>query len=229
MRDQSEAQRLLAASHALLGQRKEARFHAGQVLKVTQTFQFSTGAMCLPIRIRNDLLVLYRGVTKGWSQVIASHAEVSPFNLRRARRSDYGFVERLYLNTMQPLLTELSSWDKSEVVSRFKRSLKLRETQIIGVDGQDIGFLQISEDQYAVTLVQIHIKSAFRCHGIGTRLVMGLLCDAAAKGKPVLLSVVRGNRARVLYERLGFLIGGEDATKLHMRWMPPPLASQALG
>jgi ribosomal protein S18 acetylase RimI-like enzyme len=148
-------------------------------------------------------------------------AEVSPFDLRRARRSDYGFVERLYLATMQPLLMQLDSWDEREVVSRFKRCFKLRETQIIGVDGQDAGFLQVSEDEDAVTLAQIHIESAFRCRGMGTRLVQALLCDAAAKSKPVLLSVVRGNRAGVLYERLGFLIINEDTTKLHMRWMPP--------
>jgi ribosomal protein S18 acetylase RimI-like enzyme len=156
-------------------------------------------------------------------------AEVSPFDLRRARRSDYGFVERLYLDSMQPLLTQLDSWDESEVVSRFKRGLKLRETQIIGVDGHDIGFLQVSEDQDAVTLLQIHIDSAFRCRCIGTRLVQALLCDAAGKGKPVLLSVVRGNRAGALYERLGFLVASEDATKLHMRWMPPGLTSQTSG
>jgi ribosomal protein S18 acetylase RimI-like enzyme len=155
--------------------------------------------------------------------------EVSAFELRRARASDRGFVERLYLDTMQPLLTQLGSWDEREVLSRFKRGFKLRETTIIGVNGQDVGFLQVSEDQDAITLVQIHIESAFRCQGIGTRLVQVLLCDAAAKGKPVLLSVVRGNRARVLYEGLGFVIGGEDATKLHMRWMPPGLTSQASG
>jgi len=148
-------------------------------------------------------------------------AEVPAFELRRARASDHGFVERLYLDTMQPLLEQLDSWDEREVLSRFKRGLKLRETQIIGADGQDIGFLQVSEDQDAVTLAQIHIEPAFRSRGIGTRLVQALLCDAAAKGKPVLLSVVRGNRAGALYERLGFLIASEDATKLHMHWMPP--------
>jgi ribosomal protein S18 acetylase RimI-like enzyme len=147
--------------------------------------------------------------------------EVPAFELRRARASDHGFVERLYLDTMQPLLTQLDSWNERGVLSRFKRSFKLRETKIIGVDGQDIGFLQVSEDQDAVTLAQIHIESAFRCRGIGTRLVQALLSDAAAKSKPVLLSVVRGNRAGALYERLGFLIANEDATKLHMRWMPP--------
>jgi ribosomal protein S18 acetylase RimI-like enzyme len=147
--------------------------------------------------------------------------EVPAFELRRARASDHGFVERLYLDTMQPLLTQLDSWNERGVLSRFKRSFKLRETKIIGVDGQDIGFLQVSEDQDAVTLAQIHIESAFRCRGIGTRLVQALLSDAAAKSKPVLLSVVRGNRAGALYERLGFLIANEDATKLHVRWMPP--------
>ena len=100
------------------------------------------------------------------------------------------------------------------------------ETKIIGVDGKAVGFLQVSETENAITLAQIHIESDYRDRGIGTRLLRDLLSDAAAKRKPVLLSVVRGNRARVLYERLGFLIGGEDATKLHMRWMPSRTTSQ---
>jgi ribosomal protein S18 acetylase RimI-like enzyme len=126
-------------------------------------------------------------------------------------------VERLYLGTMKPLLMQLDAWDESEVLSRFKLSFKVREAQIIGVDGRKVGFLQVCETEKEITLAQIHIESAFRCRGIGTRLVEDLLCDATAKGKPVLLSVVRGNRACALYSRLGFLVAGKDATKLHMR------------
>jgi ribosomal protein S18 acetylase RimI-like enzyme len=148
--------------------------------------------------------------------------DVPVFGLRRARASDYDFVVRLYLETMQPLLMQLKAWDETEVLSRFKRYFRVRETQIINFDGRDVGFLQVSETPSEVTLAQIHIEPQFRHRGIGTFLVQGLLRDAAAKDKPVLLSVVRGNRARGLYERLGFLVTGEEATKLHMRWESPP-------
>jgi ribosomal protein S18 acetylase RimI-like enzyme len=144
--------------------------------------------------------------------------DVPVFGLRRARASDYDFVVRLYLETMQPLLMQLNAWDQTEVLSRFKRYFRVREAQIINFDGRDVGFLQVSETPSEFTLAQIHLEPQIRHRGIGTRLVQDLLCDAAAKSKPVLLSVVRGNPARALYERLGFVIIGEEATKLHMRW-----------
>jgi ribosomal protein S18 acetylase RimI-like enzyme len=154
--------------------------------------------------------------------VIARMTDVPVFELRRARASDYDFVVRLYRDTMQPLLTRLNAWDESDALSRFKRYFKVRETQIIGFDGKDVGFVQVSETRNQITLAQIHIATQYRDRGIGTHLVQVLLRDAAAKGKPVLLSVVRGNRARVLYERLGFLVTGEDATRLHMGWESTP-------
>jgi ribosomal protein S18 acetylase RimI-like enzyme len=144
--------------------------------------------------------------------------EVPVLELRRARASDYDFVAGLYLGTMQPLLTRLDAWDERDVLARFRRYFKLRETQIIGFAGQDVGFLQVAETRHELVLAQIHITAPFRGRGIGTQLVQALLCDAAAKRKPVLLSVVRGNPAQTLYERLGFLVTGGDATRFHMSW-----------
>lgn len=149
-------------------------------------------------------------------------SDVPVFELRRARVSDFGFVVRLYLDTMQPLLTQLNAWDERDTLARFNGYFRLRETRIIHCDGQDVGFFQVSETPSEITLAQIHIEPQFRHRGIGTFLVQGLLRDAAARDKPVLLSVVRGNRARGLYERLGFLVTDEDATKLHMRWESRP-------
>ena len=163
--------------------------------------------------------------------MIACITDVPVFDLRRARASDYEFVTRLYQDTMQPLLTRLDAWDERDALLRFKRYFKVRETQIVGLDGEDIGFLQVSETRNKITLAQIHIAAQFRGRGIGTHLVQSVLRDAATKRMPVLLSVVRGNHARALYERLGFRVTGEDATRLHMEWesaREPAMEPQAL-
>jgi ribosomal protein S18 acetylase RimI-like enzyme len=44
-----------------------------------------------------------------------------------------------------------------------------------------------------------------------------ILAAAAAKGKPVELSVLKNNPARRLYDRLGFAVVTEDEMKYYMR------------
>jgi ribosomal protein S18 acetylase RimI-like enzyme len=138
--------------------------------------------------------------------------------LRPATERDYGFVERLYVETMRPLLQRLDAWDENEARVKFRGYYELDEVRIITVDGRDAGFLQVSERSDDITLAQIHIEAPYRAHGIGGRLIQDLLRDGRAKNKPVSLSVVKHNPAQALYERLGFRVVGEDATKLHMRW-----------
>jgi hypothetical protein len=41
---------------------------------------------------------------------------------------------------------------------------------------------------------------------------------AASKGKPLHLSMIKGNPAITLYQRLGFAFCGEDDIKFHMLW-----------
>jgi adenylate cyclase len=55
MRDQSEAHRLLAASHALLGQITEARYHAAQVLAVHPDFSLDHWRTVPPNKNREPL------------------------------------------------------------------------------------------------------------------------------------------------------------------------------
>jgi adenylate cyclase len=64
MRDRSEAHRLLAASHALLGQMKEARFHAEQVLKVHPNFSVQHWRNVPPYKDLSHLRPFIEGLRK---------------------------------------------------------------------------------------------------------------------------------------------------------------------
>jgi ribosomal protein S18 acetylase RimI-like enzyme len=138
-------------------------------------------------------------------------------NLRPATEQDYAFAERLYVETMRPLLRNLEAWDEVDVLGRFRGSFDVAQVQIIRVDGTDVGFMQTSETEAEINLDQIHLKKGYRSRGIGSRLIGDLLCTAAARNKDLSLAVVHGNRALALYQHLGFQIVGKDATKLYMR------------
>jgi GNAT superfamily N-acetyltransferase len=147
--------------------------------------------------------------------------------LRPATERDHAFAERLYVETMKPLLQELQAWDAADVLGRFRRSFGTAHVQIIRVDGRDVGFMQTSETDAEINLDQIHLRNGYRSRGVGSRLIGDLQCAAMAKKKTLALAVVRGNRALTLYQRMGFLVIAEDATKLYMRYgnVPRPFRS----
>jgi ribosomal protein S18 acetylase RimI-like enzyme len=65
-----------------------------------------------------------------------------------------------------------------------------------------------------MVLVVVEVLPEWQGQGIGTRVVSRVVQEAG--GVPVSLHVLKGNPARALYERLGFVIDGETATHVTM-------------
>lgn len=141
---------------------------------------------------------------------------VPPFALRPCRQEDYRYAEGLYVNTMRPLLSALDAWDPNDALPKFRSYFIPEEIEIITLDGQDIGLLQVVRTDESISLDQIHIEALHCGQGIGTTLIQELLSEARASGRPVLLSMVKHNIAQALYERLGFRVLNEDDTRVHM-------------
>ena len=75
---------------------------------------------------------------------------------------------------------------------------------VILVDGQPAGRLYVDRRADEIRIVDIALLPDHRGMGVGTRLISRVLEEGRAGGRPVSIHVERGNRARVLYERLGF-------------------------
>jgi ribosomal protein S18 acetylase RimI-like enzyme len=143
------------------------------------------------------------------------------FDIRRARRNEFAFAEKIYINSMRPLMTELGSWNEVERSAALRRSFKADDVNIISLNGTDIGWMQVSERDTDYNLAQIHLIEEYCGRGIGTRLITELLERARSERRTVSLAVVRTNRAIGLYERLGFRIIDPDATPIFdMVWEP---------
>ena len=76
--------------------------------------------------------------------------------------------------------------------------------QLIFLNGQRIGLLKVVEDAERIELVQIQLEPAHQGKGIGQEVLNSIIEKSLREGKPLSLSVLKGNRARKLYERLGF-------------------------
>lgn len=142
----------------------------------------------------------------------------TPIGMRFAQPGDFDFCRALYFSSMRPLLERLGAWDEKKAESAFKEYFKPEEIRVVLVDGKEAGWIQVSQTDSEVHLDQIHLNEDVRGKGIGTKLVCETMADARSAGKPLLLSLLRGNRAISLYRRLGFKPNGSDKTKLHMRW-----------
>lgn len=69
-------------------------------------------------------------------------------------------------------------------------------------------------------LIDIALLPEYRNQGIGSILLRGLLTEAAAVGSSVRLQVLKGNPARELYARLGFLTTAENGPYEMLAWIP---------
>jgi GNAT superfamily N-acetyltransferase len=140
--------------------------------------------------------------------------------LRPARPADRDFARKLYLESMEPLLTALGTWDEPLVTTRFERAYRSSRSQVICADGDDIGWLQISQSGSSIHLDQVHLVKRYRNRGIGSRLIRAAMETAEWRRLPLNLNVVRGNPAIALYLRLGFRVVDEDQELFRMCWNP---------
>lgn len=97
---------------------------------------------------------------------------------------------------------------------------------VIQLDGRRIGRVMVDRQPGFIHLVDLSLVRECRSLGIGTFVLKGLLAECAINGVPCLLRVLKTNKARDLYERLGFRVEGDDGTRFLMRWDDPTETDQ---
>jgi ribosomal protein S18 acetylase RimI-like enzyme len=150
--------------------------------------------------------------------------------LRRARQDDLPLLRRVYASTRQEELAAVD-WDEAQrawfldmqfdlQARAYAQAYPEAEWQVVVCDGQPAGRLITDHTSDPIRLIDITLLPDYRSAGIGSELVHRLLDEAAAAGRPVVLHVVKSNRARALYQRLGFAVTTRDDVYLEMQWRP---------
>jgi GNAT superfamily N-acetyltransferase len=132
--------------------------------------------------------------------------------LRPATQDDYTFLWELHRTAMRPYVEATWGWDEVWQADYFRTHLVLARCQIIQSAGVDVGVLVVEAQSDRVFLELIAVLPAYQRAGVGTAVVRHVLSQATGQGLPVALHVLKVNPARVLYERLGFVVTGETAT-----------------
>jgi ribosomal protein S18 acetylase RimI-like enzyme len=154
--------------------------------------------------------------------------------LRDEHDEDEAFLRELYASTRADEIASVG-WSavQADAFLRMQFDLQRRHYrhhfagtsfQIVELDDRRIGRLYVDYTPRDVRVLDIALMPDARGKGIGRRLLEHVIAQASLRGAPVTLHVALQNRARRLYERLGFRIVAEDAMNLFME--RPPMEIQ---
>ncbi|WP_338640731.1 GNAT family N-acetyltransferase [Burkholderia pyrrocinia] len=138
-------------------------------------------------------------------------------NLRTASPADLPFLLTLRRLTMTGHLQRVGAPTDDEAHDRRIRA-HFDDAMIVCEGATAIGLLKVTRSAGEWHVHQIQLLPARQGQGIGEAVLRELLSDAARANVPVTLSVLHGNPARRLYERLGFRIESETETSASMIW-----------
>ncbi len=138
--------------------------------------------------------------------------------LRPAAPVDSNVLYSVHEAAMRDYVAETwGSWDEAEQRA-FWREHWFPGREVIEVDGEMAGFLDVEDREDHVWVGNIELHPGFQGQGIGTAIVRDIQADAARCGHDVRLQVLKVNPARRLYQRLGFELTGETETHHQMAW-----------
>ncbi len=154
----------------------------------------------------------------------------STISLRPEQQGDESFLLKLYASTRAAEM-QLVPWNdaQKEAFLRSQFALQVHHYRkyypeaaflIIERDAQPIGRLYVDSSGPCVLVIDIAILPEHRSAGIGGRLMEDVLSSAATECKTVQIHVETSNRARKLYERLGFRQIEDKGVYFLMEWSP---------
>lgn len=127
-----------------------------------------------------------------------------PFDFRRVRGNDFDFCWGLYREALQPLSVGVFAWDDTVQQRHVREALADEGASVLVSEGSDAGWLHVSETRFAIHLGHLYLRPEKRNKGLGTAFLAWMSDRARRKAKDFTLDVMKNNRARLLYERLGF-------------------------
>lgn len=143
---------------------------------------------------------------------------------RNASSSDRAFAWLLYSDSIRTLVEPLIKeergvpWDEKEEARRFEEIWVPKNTQILELEGQPIGWIAVNRERSDAFLENFFIAPDFRGRGLGSA-VLAWQKDRVGSGT-IRANVIPGSRARSFYERAGFVVEQEEVHQVTLVAQP---------
>lgn len=138
---------------------------------------------------------------------------------RPALETDRTFLEEVHVAALGPVALVGYGWPAITLREQFRSEIDLVTCHVIVIDGYRGGYISVEDRGSFWYIDAIAIARRHQGKGVGTLVLCDVLADAGSQ--PVRLNVLHVNRARSLYERLGFRIIGRDERRQIMEWRTP--------
>jgi GNAT superfamily N-acetyltransferase len=150
--------------------------------------------------------------------------------LRPVRDTDRAFLLALYTETREDLaalplppaaLTQMLEMQFDAQGQSYARAFPGHDWDIILHQDRPAGQIRVLRGTDEIRTIDLSLLIGIRGQGIGSVLLRNLQHEARTADLPLRLSVEHENvRARVLYERLGFVPSEDLGAHLEMLWSP---------
>ena len=139
-------------------------------------------------------------------------------SLQPAVESDHEFLYRLHCATMREYVDRTWGWDDEQQQTAFARRLSANHHLLILLDGDSVGMLELEHHPTELFIANIQILPEKQGQGIGSAIIREIVELAQSSDAIATLQVLEVNeRARRLYERLGFRVVSEVPPHIRMR------------
>lgn len=138
-----------------------------------------------------------------------------PFHVRPAISGDAEALFMIHRSAMYEYVDRIWGWDDEWQKSKFFKDFDLLNNRLVicHID-RSVGFISLKLETDAIFIETIELSRDYQRCGIASALFEQLIEVAGERGKSLRLQVFKINdRARCLYERLGFAVTGQ--TKHH--------------
>lgn len=143
---------------------------------------------------------------------------MNPPELRPARESDREFIFEIYKTTLQKHVEWAWGWNERDQRDGFWTHHPLSEFQVVSSGAATAGGVHVEVGESSNFIRMIFLLPEFQGQGLGSALLRQEADRARDSGKCLDLKVIKSNHpAKSLYERLGFVVVGEDGVTYHMR------------
>lgn len=156
----------------------------------------------------------------------------SAIRLQPAKAEDTEFLLKLFASTREEFkmligdegqLAALVSMQFNFQRQQFQDGYPESKDHLVLLNEKPVGRILVDESDATITLIDVALLPEYRNRGIGRQLLDNLIEQARGAQKPVILHVSKINRARNLYERLGFRQVSEDGMYYEMICEPQPI------